>query len=38
MARKKMPRRTDKRVFTRTANRSKKINVAPKYMRGGIRL
>lgn len=38
MARKKMSRRTDRKVFTRTANRSKKINVAPTYMRGGIRL
>lgn len=34
----KMPRRTDKRVFTRTAARSKKVNIAPKIFRGGIRL
>ena len=34
----KMPRRLDKRVFTRTAARSKKVNIAPKIFRGGIRL
>ena len=28
----------DQRVFARTANRTKKINVQPKLMRGGIRL
>ena len=30
--------RKDKRVFSRTAKKSKKINVEPKIMRGGIRL
>lgn len=34
----KMPKRKDKRVFTRTAAKSKKINIAPKLFRGGIRL
>lgn len=38
MARQKMPKRKDKRTFTRTAVRSKKINLAPKIYRGGIRL
>lgn len=30
--------RADARFFTRTANRTKKINVEPTYYRGGIRL
>lgn len=30
--------RKDKRIFTRTAEKSKKINLAPRIMRGGIRL
>lgn len=34
----KMPKRKDKRVFKRTAAKSKKINIAPKIFRGGIRL
>lgn len=38
MARKKMPRRTDKKTFRRTASKSKKINIDPKIYRGGIRL
>lgn len=38
MARKKMPRRTDKKIFRRTASKSKKINIDPKIFRGGIRL
>lgn len=38
MARKKMPRRKDSRVFRRTAAKSKKVNVNPTVMRGGIRL
>lgn len=37
MRRKPMPRR-DKRYFTRTARKSKKINVNPVIYRGGIRL
>lgn len=30
--------RRDKRMFARTAERAKKINLAPRVMRGGIRL
>lgn len=36
--RKKMNRRKDKAVYNQTANTVKKINVAPKIARGGIRL
>lgn len=28
----------DQRIFSRTANSTKKINVAPRIMRGGTRL
>lgn len=28
----------DKKVFKKTASKSKKINITPKLMRGGIRL
>ncbi len=35
---KKMSKKTDKQVFRRTATSSKKINLAPKVYRGGIRL
>ena len=38
MARKKMPKRKDKKVFRDTAVKSKKINVNPAQYRGGIRL
>lgn len=38
MARKKMPKRKDKKVFRDTAVKSKKINVNPVQYRGGIRL
>ncbi len=38
MARKRMRKRADKRVFRRTAAASKKINIEPKIYRGGIRL
>lgn len=38
MARRRMRRRTDRKVFTRTAVRSKKINLNPTIYRGGIRL
>lgn len=38
MARKKVPRRKDKRIFAKTVKNTKAINVAPKLMRGGIRL
>lgn len=36
--RKRMKRRKDKIVYNQTANTVKKINVAPKISRGGIRL
>lgn len=34
----KMRPRKDAKVFRRTAVKTKKINIAPKVMRGGIRL
>lgn len=34
----RMPKNIDKRIFTRTAVKSKKININPKIFRGGIRL
>lgn len=34
----RVKKRRDKKVFTRTAAKSKKINIAPKVFRGGIRL
>lgn len=36
--RKRMKQRKDKIVYNQTANSVKKINVAPKISRGGIRL
>lgn len=36
--RKKMKPRKDKKVFRRTAAKSKKININPTVFRGGIRL
>lgn len=36
--RKRMKRSKDKAVYNQTANSVKKINVAPKIARGGIRL
>lgn len=38
MKRKPMKRKKDKKIFRRTAVKSKKINLAPRVMRGGIRL
>lgn len=38
MRRKRMSRRKDKRVFSRTAGKTKQINVKPGEWRGGIRL
>lgn len=38
MVRKRMSRKKDRKVFKRTAVKSKKINLAPRVMRGGIRL
>lgn len=34
----KLSRRVDQKVFTRTAKKTKDINVYPTNMRGGIRL
>ena len=34
----RVKKRRDRKVFTRTAAKSKKINIAPKIFRGGIRL
>lgn len=36
--RKKMSHRKDARIFKKTANRTRKINIAPRSARGGIRL
>lgn len=30
-------RRKDKRMFNQTANKTKKVNLSPRIMRGGIR-
>jgi len=38
MKRRIMKAKKDKKIFRRTAVKTKKINVAPKIMRGGIRL
>lgn len=38
MRRRRMGRRKDKRVFSRTAGKTKQINVKPGEWRGGIRL
>ena len=38
MGRRKARRRSDKKMFRRTAVKSKKINIDPKSYRGGIRL
>ncbi len=34
----RMKKRKDKKVFSRTASKAKKVNIAPKIFRGGIRL
>lgn len=36
--RKRMPKKKDAKIFRRTAVSSKKININPTIMRGGIRL
>lgn len=36
--RRRNPHKLDNRIFRRTAAKSKKINIAPKIFRGGIRL
>lgn len=38
MKRRAMKSRKDKKIFRRTAIKTKKINLAPRVMRGGIRL
>lgn len=38
MKRKAMKPKKDKKVFTNTANKIKKMNISPKNSRGGIRL
>lgn len=38
MKRRSMKPRKDKKIFRKTAVKSKKINLAPRVMRGGIRL
>lgn len=38
MKRRSMKKRKDRKVFRNTAVKSKKINLAPRVMRGGIRL
>lgn len=38
MRRKSMKPKKDKKVYTQTANKVKKVNVAPRISRGGIRL
>lgn len=38
MRRKVMSKGKDRKVFRRTAVKTKKVNIAPKIMRGGIRL
>lgn len=38
MKREHMSKKKDKKVFTQTAKKIKKINVEPKLARGGIRL
>lgn len=38
MSRKHMPRGRDRKVFRRTAAKSKKVNINPSIFRGGIRL
>lgn len=38
MKRKRMKRRKDRRIFARTAAKTKDINVKPSEWRGGIRL
>ncbi len=35
---KRMKKNKDKRIFKNTADKSKKVNISPKVMRGGIRL
>lgn len=36
--RKRLRKKLDRKIFTRTASRTHKANVSPRFMRGGIRL
>lgn len=38
MKRMRVSPRVDRKIFRRTANKSKRINIAPSIYRGGIRL
>lgn len=38
MTRRRVSRRVDRKVIKRTLNKTKKVNVKPAVMRGGIRL
>lgn len=38
LGRKKMKQKKDKKIFRNTADKSKKVNIKPTIMRGGIRL
>lgn len=38
MARRKAPKKKDKRIFKQTANKTQIFNLKPVVMRGGIRL
>lgn len=38
MSRRKVRKKVDRKIFRRTAAKSKKINIDPSPMRGGIRL
>lgn len=37
MRRKRVNKNKDKKIFTQTARKTKRINIAPHIMRGGIR-
>lgn len=37
-SRSRVSRKRDKKIFSRTAGKVKKINISPNIMRGGIRL
>lgn len=37
MKRRKMKKSKDRRIYNQTANKTKKINLSPRIMRGGIR-
>lgn len=37
MKRKAMKKKKDRKIYNQTANKTKKINLSPRIMRGGIR-